>query len=1091
MGQTREDFILTDEFSATFSRFLQMGQGAVDRLGEMDKSNREFAQSTSHSSRMLDSMRDALAAQQMLHTAQSQRLEAQGQKVQELSEKYRRLAADRGEDAAVTLKAEAALARARISEQALLQQSLRTEEAIARKSAAIQELIGNMEKARSAAKPVEIPITWKSDDQQSGGLEQVKQRVKDLDTALERLAQSQAAITQMANESSLLPPQGSYEIQMLENRLAGVRDILTQIQNTPMDIDSGPADSALERINEQMEEACRQQEAMNEAMAGTDLSAINEAYLKVSKNISDMEREMKNSLERPVEIPVTWKTDDFQIFTGTGAERFKNELESVNDMLAQLGAMQESVRQKAQEIHILPEQALIDIDLLTERLGGVRSDIEQLNGAPLDSGADKVNMELEELRGQLSRALKEQQSLNEALSGMDVQAANSAYLRLSQTVGDTQKRIRDNINGIRMFDDHVSRAERTCAGMAQGFDRTGKQIHNNVNAQERFNQKLKDGNGHANGLLRTIKGIVATYATVRSLTGIMDLSDQFTYTSARLGMVIEQVGDMSDNMQTVGELQDMIFASAERTRGAYQATADAVSKLGLMAGDAFESPEEIVAFMEQINKQFKIAGTESSGIQAAMLQLTQAMGSGVLRGEEYNSILEQAPNIIQNIAKYIEGNEDVLNAVASSMKMKTEDLAGNVKKNLKDIAAQGLISADLVKAAMFAAADETNEKFESIPMTFADAWTMVKNAGVRAFDDVSQKLNTFLNSASGQQAVRGLIAGIELLSYAASGAIDLMTSGASFVVENWDYIYPILLGIGAAFAAAGVSGVVSGLAAAAAWSPVEIVFLAIGATTAFMIFTLRQAGVSWQKMGEAAGGVLGFLYSYMYTVVAYWWNITASFAEFFANVFNDPVTAIARLFHSLLDNILQIVETAASAIDALLGSDLSSAVSGFRDTISDWVDSQVGENKVKIKRMSGTDVGENMAKGREMGKNFGSKLDDMKLGFDDFTKNFGDGAKKFSGINADGIGNIGKVGSVGSVKNVEGKISLADEDVKLYRDLAERRYMNQVELKTLAPNIHVTLPAGGTGGLDAQDVADHIKKMLVEQMSSHTAVSHG
>ena len=105
------------------------------------------------------------------------------------------------------------------------------------------------------------------------------------------------------------------------------------------------------------------------------------------------------------------------------------------------------------------------------------------------------------------------------------------------------------------------------------------------------------------------------------------------------------------------DFQDMIFQSAERSRGAYQDTANAVAKLGLMAGGAFSGAEEIVAFMEQINKQFTIAGTNASGIQAAMLQLTQAMGSGVLRGEEYNSILEQAPNIVQNIGKYIEGNE--------------------------------------------------------------------------------------------------------------------------------------------------------------------------------------------------------------------------------------------------------------------------------------------------------------------------------------------------------------------------------------------------------------------------------------------------
>lgn len=147
--------------------------------------------------------------------------------------------------------------------------------------------------------------------------------------------------------------------------------------------------------------------------------------------------------------------------------------------------------------------------------------------------------------------------------------------------------------------------------------------------------------------MNMIKGAVAAYVTIQSVTSALNLSDQLTSTTARLNL-------MNDGLQTTAELQDMIYLSAERSRGAYQTTADAVSKLGLMAGDAFDSSAEIIAFTEQLNKQFTIAGTEAAGIDAAMLQLTQAMGSGVLRGEEYNSILEQAPNIIQSIADYLE-----------------------------------------------------------------------------------------------------------------------------------------------------------------------------------------------------------------------------------------------------------------------------------------------------------------------------------------------------------------------------------------------------------------------------------------------------
>ncbi len=257
---------------------------------------------------------------------------------------------------------------------------------------------------------------------------------------------------------------------------------------------------------------------------------------------------------------------------------------------------------------------------------------------------------------------------------------------------------------------------------------------------------------------------------------------------------------------------------------------------------------------------------------------------------------------------------------------------------------------------------------------------------------------------------------------------------------------------------------------------------------------LSQAGVSFEEMGAVAGGVLGVLYSVFYTVVATGWNLFATFAEFFANVFNDPVAAIANLFAGLLDAILRVVQTAASAIDALLGSDISGAVSGFRDKVSDFVAETYGENKVKIQRMDPADVGADIAKGSQMGKEFGQKLDALDISIGGLSKSFGSGGGGFGGlgkIGAGGLGDIGKVGSVGKVKDVEGEIRLADEDLKLYRDLAERRYLNQIELKTLASNINVTLPAGASGQLTADDVADRIKAMLIQQMSAQTAISHG
>lgn len=260
-------------------------------------------------------------------------------------------------------------------------------------------------------------------------------------------------------------------------------------------------------------------------------------------------------------------------------------------MLNTLNQTQSRIAETAAQTDLFPANAIADMNNMQSRLQAIQQRIQTIESNPLNMGTDTANAELEQLRGQLDQAVQEQQNLNRAVDNMDVQAANEAYLRLSQTVGNTERYIRDN-----------------------------------VDEQGRFNREIEEGTNEANELMQTIKGAVAAYATIQTLSAALNLSDQLTSTTARLNL-------MNDGLQTTQDLQNMIYLSAERARGSYQATADAVSKLGLMAGDAFSSSEEIIAFMEQVNKQFTIAGTEAAGIDAAMLQLTQAMGSGVLRGE--------------------------------------------------------------------------------------------------------------------------------------------------------------------------------------------------------------------------------------------------------------------------------------------------------------------------------------------------------------------------------------------------------------------------------------------------------------------------
>ncbi len=621
---------------------------------------------------------------------------------------------------------------------------------------------------------------------------------------------------------------------------------------------------------------------------------------------------------------------------------------------------------------------------------------------------------------------------------------------------------------------------------------TNRLLERIIQNQNDHTAAVGETNQSAGNLLSTFKKIAAVVGSSLFVKAFVGMSDTQTMLSSRLNLMMNQ---MNDGLRTTKELQEEIFQSAERARGDYLATADAVSKLGLMAGNAFSGTDEIVDFMEQINKQFTIAGTEASGIQAAMLQLTQAMGSGVLRGEEYNSILEQAPNIIQNIGKYIESNEDVMAAAADAMDMKAEDLTGNVQKYLKDLAGEGFLSAELVKAAMFSAADETNEKFESMPKTFQQIGASFRNHVFQAFEPVFERMREIGNSDSFEELVNGAVNGMSVLAGAAADAFDVMITGASWVGDHLDMILPVLGAIGVAYGLLHIkalltagANVAAALASAAAWTIAHLPVILLAAMLVGALLSARQFQFGMEDVGAAVGGVLGTLYAIGYDTFANLWNLIASFAEFFANVWNDPLAATARLFFDVFDTILGIVETVAGAIDSLLGSNLQSAVSGFRDKMSDWVDSTFEENAVQIKRMSMLNVKDKADQWSQYGGNLGSKLDNVNFHLEDI-------AESFSGFNMNDLPlgeqtDIEKVGSVGNVKNVEGDVRLADEDLKLYRDLAERRYMNQIELKTLAPNINVTLPAGAAGNLNASDVADHIKRILIEQMNSHTDMSH-
>lgn len=627
-------------------------------------------------------------------------------------------------------------------------------------------------------------------------------------------------------------------------------------------------------------------------------------------------------------------------------------------------------------------------------------------------------------------------------------------------------------NSVDVSSIQEAREELARAGAA--FDSIEQNIRDAGNQQDRFNRRIRDGTTAADGLWGKLKGIAATVGGLAAAKKIIGISDDLASTRARLNLIVDDGGSVS-------ELEKKIMASAQRSRAAYFDTASAIASLGSNAGAAFANTDEIIAFMEQINKQFVIGGASAQGQSAAMLQLTQAMAAGALRGEELNSILENAPGIARAIESYM----------------------GVAEGSIKQYAEQGLITADVVKNALFAAADETNAKFESMPKTWAQIWTSMQNKALSVFNPILTKINQIANSEQFTKVTDGIINGLAGIASVATVVLDLLINVASVVVDNWSWLSPIILGVaaalgvyygrlllvrGAELASAAVSGAVAvakGIMAAATmlvtgatWAQVTaqyglnaamyacplvwIIILIIALVALFYAAVAAVnhfAGTSVSATGLICGAFMAALAFIGNIFVALWnlvvdvfvmiYNLVATVANFIGNVFNDPVAAVARLFFDLADTVLSVLQALASAIDTIFGSNLAGSVQGWRDSLGGWVDSTFGKGKEVMEKLNADDL----KLGRfeygaafDMGYEFGQGVEDTVGGLFDFSAMDSLGADALDayglGNTLDGIyGNTGD--TAGSTAAMSDALDIAEEDLAYMRDIAEREAINR------------------------------------------------
>lgn len=741
----------------------------------------------------------------------------------------------------------------------------------------------------------------------------------------------------------------------------------------------------------------------------------------------------------PVEIPVTWNTDGMDVFTGTGVERFQQEVQSANDMLNTLNTTQARISQTAQGMDILPDAAVQDMNTMQQRLSAIQQRIQQIENNPVNVGADNANAELEQLRMQLNQAIQEQNSLNQAMQNMDVSAANDAYLRLSQTVGNTERYIRDN-----------------------------------VDEQGRFNQEISAGTQQANELTNTIKRAVAAYVSIQTVGKALNISDELVQTTSRLNM-------MNDGVQTTAELVNMVYAAAQDARGSFSQMADVVARFGNNAKDAFSSSEEVVAFADLIQKQMTIAGASTQEAANAELQLSQALGSGVLRGDELNSIFEQAPNLIQNIADYL----DV-----------------PIGK-IREMAADGELSADVVKAAIFSAADDINSKFNEMPMTWGQMWQSMQNTALIAFQPVLQRLNDLANSEAFQTFIQGAIEAMATLANILLNVFDLAVSIGTFIGDNWSIIAPIVYGIVAALTAyiaiSAIVAAINGVMAIAEGVKAAAQMMATGATFAetaaqqglnaalmacpltwiimlilaliVVIFAVcnaiaKMTGIANSGFGVITGGVnvvIQFFKNLGLTVANIALGIGNAIAALASNMmtaFHNAICSVQSWFYNLLSTALSVIEGICSALNKLPFVEFD--YSGISSAADDYAAkaSEAAGNKEDYQSISDAFnegfttfdafqdgwASDAFNAGAAWGDGIADKVSNFSLS-DVFGQtdipNVGDYTSGFN----DAIANSGVGDSIGNIDDNTGKIKdsldVTEEDLKYLRDIAEQESINR------------------------------------------------
>lgn len=652
--------------------------------------------------------------------------------------------------------------------------------------------------------------------------------------------------------------------------------------------------------------------------------------------------------------------------------------------------------------------------------------------------------------------------------------------------------------------------------------------------------------GRMTSISRALNFMVAIQALrqmANLMSGLIKSGDDYIQTMARLKTI-------EDGSKTGQELQDSIMAAAQRSRTGFGIMADSVAKLRSQAGEAFKSNDEAIAFAEQLNKLYKIGGASLEQQKAGTLQITQALASGVLRGDEFNSMMENAPLVAQKLARHL----------------------GVSVGQLRGMAKDGQLTGDILKSALLGSAVETNAEFAKMPMTFADMMTQVGNVASYAFQPLIQAWQEFINSTAGQNFMAGLETAMFAIGQIALWLFNLFVAGWNWVTENINFVITALLMVAAVATIVGIAIFIAGMIAQAPWALVYLVMIGIIAVALLIATALNAMGISFLDVAAAIVAAFVFVGTVVYDIIMFVinlvmymiapivnlfiaiYNIGLAVAEFLRNVFKHPIYSIRKLFYNLIRTVLDYFASFVDGVVNVAQSIGNAFIAGANMAIKaiNWIIDALnkipGVNLGKVGEMGYMSNDGSFANGiRAMGemfnpgeapddyesfdgmranmmtpgglwdgmknpfstagnafsgtKAFGQGVGDAMQGFADKMKGQDELASKFDQMNqtpagagapsggAGGLGDkLGKGKNIGNVGKIEDEVKLKDEDIKMMRDVAERKYI--IDYQVLTPQVSVKYESKNSATeQDIDDLVDRIEEKIVGLVDSDLGIA--